>query len=65
MAINKVHKGAHLALYRRARDARRSARRIILRLAIGAKLMAALLVSLGLWGVIWLAVSSLASAWPS
>jgi hypothetical protein len=65
MAINEVHKGAHLALYRRAHDLRRSGRRIISRLATGAELIAALLLSLGLWGVIWLAVSSLVSAWPS
>jgi hypothetical protein len=30
----------------------------------GAGLIAALFLSLGLWGAIWLAVSSLAAAWP-
>jgi len=33
------------------------------KLAPGAGLIAALLLSLGLWGTIWQAVSSLAAAW--
>jgi hypothetical protein len=54
-----VTEGAHSAVYRRARDLRRS-----VRLTPGPGLIA-LLLSLGLWGVIWLAVSSLVSTWPS
>jgi hypothetical protein len=64
MAIIKAHNGARPALYRRAQDARRSGRRIAERIRPGAGLIA-LLLSLGLWGAIWLAVSSLASTWPS
>jgi hypothetical protein len=51
--------GAGTTVYRKAQDARRS-----VRLTPGAGLIA-LLLSLGLWAAIWLAVSSLASAWPS
>jgi hypothetical protein len=42
------------------RNARRSGRRIAERVRPGAELIAALVFSLGLWGVIWLVVSSLA-----
>jgi len=63
MAINKVHTGAHPAPYR-AQDAGRSGRRFAERIKPGAELIAALLFSLGLWGVtIWLVVSSLARVW--
>jgi len=34
------------------------------KLAPGAGLVFALLLSLGLWGAIWLAAHSLAAAWP-
>jgi hypothetical protein len=60
-----VTEGAHPAVYRRARDLRRSVRRITGQLASGVALIAALAFSLGLWGVVWLAVSSLARAWTS
>jgi hypothetical protein len=58
-----VTEGGHSAVYRRVRDLRRSVRRITRQLASRVVLIAALVFSLGLWGVIWLAVSSLASAW--
>jgi hypothetical protein len=60
-----VTEGAHPAVYRRARDLRRSVRRITRQLTPRVVLIAALVFSLGLWGVIWLTVSSLASAWTS
>jgi hypothetical protein len=60
-----VTEGAHSAVYRRARDLRRSVRRITRQLTSRVVLIAALVFSLGLWGVIWLTVSSLASAWTS
>ena len=59
------HEGGHSAVYRRARDLGRSVRRITRQLTSRVVLIAALVFSLGLWGVIWLAVSSLASAWMS
>ena len=51
---------AEATIYRRTADARRIAQRIM----PAAELIAALLFSLGLWGVVWLVVSSLVSAWP-
>jgi hypothetical protein len=63
MARNMVAAGAHPAVYRRAQDLSRSARRITGRLMPRVALIAALLFSLGLWGVIWLAAASLASVW--
>jgi hypothetical protein len=36
----------------------------ISRLAPGAALIVSLLLSLGLWGTVWLAVSALAAMWP-
>jgi len=55
---------AHPAVYRRAQNVSRFPRRIIPRLKPGHALIVALLLSLGLWGVAWLVVSSLVSAWP-
>ena len=42
----------------------RSAVDEVTKLAPRAGLIIALLLSLGLWGAIWLAASSLAAAWP-
>jgi hypothetical protein len=41
-----------------------AARDAIPRLAPGVALIAVLLLSLGLWGAIWLAVSALIAVWP-
>jgi hypothetical protein len=41
-----------------------AARNAIPRLAPGVALIAVLLLSLGLWGGIWLAVSALIAVWP-
>ena len=60
-----VTEGAHLAVHRRTQDLRRSVCRITRHLIPGVALIAALAFSLGLWGVVWFAVSSLASAWPA
>jgi hypothetical protein len=57
--------GARPAIYRRTQGLRRSVRKIISLLVTGVELIAALAVSLGVWWVIWFAVSSLASAWSS
>jgi hypothetical protein len=54
---------AHPAVYRRAQDLKRSARRITRQLMPRVALIAAVLFSLGVWGVIWLAAASLASTW--
>jgi hypothetical protein len=62
MIIHMVADGARLAVYQRAR---RSAHRIAPRLGPGTGLIAALLLSLGLWAGIFLTVSSLVEAWLS
>ena len=64
MALNTNLAGARSRVYWRAQDAGRSAGRNLPRLTPGAALILALLVSSGLWGVVWLVVSSLASTWP-
>jgi hypothetical protein len=48
---------------RRAQDPRRFGHAITPRLPLGAAWTVILLLSLGLWGTIWLVVSSLALAW--
>jgi hypothetical protein len=65
MAGDVFTEGDHPAIYRRAQDLRCSVHRITRQLTPGVQLIAALVFSLGLWGVFWLAVSSLASAWLS
>jgi len=62
MTGNIVTKGAHLAVYRKAQDLKRSALRITRQLTPRVALIAALLFSLGAWGVVWLMASSLARA---
>ena len=64
MALNTDLGGTRSSVYWRAQDAGRSAGRNLPRLTPGAALILALLVSSGLWGVVWLVVSSLASTWP-
>jgi hypothetical protein len=64
MVIHMVAEGARVAVYQRAQP-RRSAHRIAPRLAPGTGLIAALLLSLGLWAGIFLTVSSLVEAWLS
>jgi len=41
-----------------------AARDAISRLAPGVALVMALLLSIGLWGAVWLAASALAAVWP-
>jgi hypothetical protein len=57
MSKSAVIQRVHPALYRRAQGPRRS-----VRLTPG---LIALLLSLGLWGAIWLVVSSLVQVWTS
>jgi hypothetical protein len=59
MAKNMTPKGARRAANRRAQDLSRSARGIIARLTPRALLIAALLLSLGVWTAIALAATSL------
>jgi hypothetical protein len=58
-SFESVRGRAEARIYRRAAKARRIARRV----SPGAESIVILLVSLGLWGAIWLAVSSLVTAW--
>ena len=59
MTKSTVLEGAHPPIYRKAQDLARSVRRITRQARVA--LIAALVLSLGLWGVtIWLVVSSLA-----
>jgi hypothetical protein len=62
MARNIVAAGAHPAVYRRAQDPGRGARGIIRWLASRTALIAALLLSLGVWAAIGLAATSLVRA---
>ena len=55
-----VTKGAHLAYYRKLQGAIQQPCRSLSR---GAALIVIVLLSLGLWGIIWLAVALLASIW--
>ena len=59
MAKNMTPKGARRAVNRRAQDLSRSARGIIARLTPRGLLIAALLLSLGVWTAIALAATSL------
>jgi hypothetical protein len=63
MATSMISERGHRTVYLRGLDGR-FARRITTRLRPGLALIVALLLSLGLWGVAWLVVSSLVSAWP-
>jgi hypothetical protein len=62
MTKSTVLKDAHPPIYRRAQDLGRSLLRITRQARVA--VIAALVLSLGLWGVtIWLVVSSLARVW--
>ena len=55
-----VTKGAHLSNYRKFQGAIQQPCRSLSR---GAALIVIVLLSVGLWGIIWLAVALLASIW--
>jgi hypothetical protein len=59
MVTRMVPEGAHPAIYRRAQDPRRSARLITPRVTRGTALIVALVLSRGLWAVIWLVILSI------
>jgi hypothetical protein len=59
MAKHITPESSHRAVYRRAQDLSRSARGIIARLTPRALLIAALILSLGVWTAIGLAATSL------
>ena len=63
MAINTIPAGPRRWVYRKAQNCGRFSREVSRRLMGGAALIAALLLSLGLWAIIWLVVSSMAWAW--